>query len=281
MYTRRSTAVFARLRSTADGLSFETSYDSGLVSELKIRIPATDRKWDSSLRVWLVSPQYGDVCAEIAQSFLGIQVAVPAVVVVPVGEVRLVRVDYLGRTKDRGNGEPSAFGWVDGTWCIVFPESVLRDWFDAVPQTPGEKATLFAVLLVKQDVTPDALRTAYRRLAMQWHPDRCHEPDAAEQFMAIQHAWEVLSDPTMRRKYQAGLALQGSIATRGPTQAQGIGQQYRSPLRCGWVLCDGIQQLGRFVASQIITWVDIVDDAGRVMCVSWPMGAEKFETAWI
>jgi DnaJ-class molecular chaperone len=46
-------------------------------------------------------------------------------------------------------------------------------------------------------------------MAMQWHPDRCREPDARRQFDAIKHAYDVLS--TKRAKYDAGLALQASL----------------------------------------------------------------------
>ena len=55
---------------------------------------------------------------------------------------------------------------------------------------------------------------------------------------------------------------------------------YRSPLRCGWVLCEGIQTLGRFAVSAILGWEDILDPAGRAMVASWPAGADRFQVIW-
>ena len=48
-------------------------------------------------------------------------------------------------------------------------------------------------------------------MVMQWHPDRCREPNAQDQFMAIQHAWDILKDDAQRERYNAGLALEMSL----------------------------------------------------------------------
>jgi DnaJ-class molecular chaperone len=48
----------------------------------------------------------------------------------------------------------------------------------------------------------DEVRRAYRRLALQWHPDRNPgEPQAAERFKEISEAYAVLIDPATRREY--------------------------------------------------------------------------------
>jgi hypothetical protein len=93
-------------------------------------------------------------------------------------------------------------------WNVVFPEQVLRMWFDA-PQDPSEQPTLYSVLGIKRDATADELKAGHRRMVFQWHPDRCKEPNAQEQFMAVQHAYEVLSKS--RDRYDAGLALEASL----------------------------------------------------------------------
>ncbi len=61
----------------------------------------------------------------------------------------------------------------------------------------------YEILGVKRDAAPDELKKAFRRLALQWHPDRHLENKAAaeEKFKRVSEAYEVLSDPVKRAKY--------------------------------------------------------------------------------
>jgi hypothetical protein len=283
-------APHAALLPVAGGLAFISSYDAGLVAEFKARIPAEARSWDKPNRRWIVAPEYGQLCAQIAKSFLGVSISVPAVSTPTETTIRGLRIEYIGRCKERDGGEATASGYADGGWTVVLPESVLREWFEAVPQRPGDRPTLYAVLAVKPTATEDEVRKAHRRLARTWHPDVSREPDSAEQFKAIQHAYEVLSNQTARRKYDAGLALQASLAAPKGNSFGVIGSLYaspppaqdgyRSPLRCGLVLAEGREMVGRFVVSSILDWQDVTDSAGRTMVTSWANGADKFTVAW-
>jgi DnaJ-class molecular chaperone len=49
------------------------------------------------------------------------------------------------------------------------------------------------ILRVRRDATPAEIRKAYRKLAMQYHPDRNPEPGAAEKFREVSEAYAVLS----------------------------------------------------------------------------------------
>ncbi len=68
----------------------------------------------------------------------------------------------------------------------------------------------YEMLGVKKDTTPDKIKAAYRKLARKWHPDTydgANKGEAEEKFKQISEAYEVLSDPQKRKKYdQLGAA---------------------------------------------------------------------------
>jgi DnaJ-class molecular chaperone len=60
----------------------------------------------------------------------------------------------------------------------------------------------YAALGLASAATEEDIRKAYRRLALQWHPDRnAGEARAAERFKEISEAYAVLVDPGKRRDY--------------------------------------------------------------------------------
>ena len=61
---------------------------------------------------------------------------------------------------------------------------------------------LYEVLDVARDADDATLRTAYRRAALRWHPDKnVDDPTAGDRFKEVQSAWEVLSDAHERAWY--------------------------------------------------------------------------------
>lgn len=273
----------------AGALVYRTPYLPALVEALKSAIPSTERRWDGGRKVWLVSPTHLDTLKNITQAHLGetLQCQLALGHQAPAPETRVLDVRYVGVTKDRGNGEFSSYAWSSGGWNVVFPETVLREWYCA-EQRPDEAPTLYATLGVKRGVAESDVKTAYRRLALQWHPDVAKEPDAAEMFMAIKHAYDVLSDPMLRARYDAGLALAERTTAQRPVDASitrwvhagGQVTGYRPPLRCGLVLTTGSEVLGRFVVDTVLAWEDIRDGQGRVLVTSWPVGGDTFTEEW-
>jgi molecular chaperone DnaJ len=63
-------------------------------------------------------------------------------------------------------------------------------------------ADLYGLLGVGRGATPDEIKRAYRRLARQLHPDaNPDDPETEARFKEVAHAYEVLSDPEKRRRY--------------------------------------------------------------------------------
>ena len=64
------------------------------------------------------------------------------------------------------------------------------------------KRDYYQILGVSRTATAEEIKTAYRKLAMKYHPDRNQgNKEAEEKFKEIAEAYEVLSDPGKRERY--------------------------------------------------------------------------------
>jgi DnaJ-class molecular chaperone len=62
----------------------------------------------------------------------------------------------------------------------------------------------YEILGVRRDASERDVKSAFRRLARELHPDvNDHDPEAEEKFKEAAEAYEVLSDPERRRTYDA------------------------------------------------------------------------------
>ncbi len=73
----------------------------------------------------------------------------------------------------------------------------------------------YEILGVSRNASEDELKSAFRKLARQYHPDVNKEPDAEEKFKEINEAYGVLSDADKRARYdrfgKAGLGNMGGF----------------------------------------------------------------------
>ena len=65
----------------------------------------------------------------------------------------------------------------------------------------AEKRDYYEVLGVSKNASKEEIKDAYRKLAMQFHPDRNKAPEAEEKFKEISEAYAVLSDDQKRQQY--------------------------------------------------------------------------------
>ena len=63
------------------------------------------------------------------------------------------------------------------------------------------KRDYYEVLSVSRSCSDDDIKKAYRRLALQFHPDRNNAPEATERFKEATEAYQVLSDAEKRSAY--------------------------------------------------------------------------------
>ena len=266
-------------------ISFD--YDAKLLRILKDAVPESERTWHKGRKVWLVSPEAMGEAVLAISSHLGQGIAVPNPDQLSAPEVmeKSFLLEYLGATKDRGK-RTSAYGSVNGEWSAEFPEDVLKGFFEGreADQKSDGVQTFYQVLCVVESVEPEQIRKAYKRLALQWHPDTCKEPDAHERFIKINEAYKVLIDPEKRKRYDAGLYFEREGQSQGYTTkiiTRPHLYGYRSPLRCGQITAKGTVRLMRFIVSEIIKWDDVIDSDGRVMVTSWPKDSDRFVIEWL
>lgn len=265
------------------GLILRTPYDPSLVAELKVKVPATDRSFDPKQKAWVVAPAHAQTLQALVFAHFNEWVMLPQMTVQAKIETRLLDIKYIGQCKTRDTGETTAFAWMNNSWSVIFPEQVIRDWFEAGPapvQAPDQAATLYAILGIAQSAGPEDIKNAFRRMARQWHPDVCKEPNAHEMFIRIREASEILSDPKKRSRYDAGLALEASLKHKQDHSVFISSSSYRSPLRCGWIMAEGQEVIGRFLVKKILAWEDIVS-GDKVLVTSWPMGANQPVEQWV
>jgi len=112
----------------------------------------------------------------------------------------------------------SAFGRKDsepsGTKSSASGPEFTQEQTDAVKKIKSSK-DYYEILGVSKEATDTDLKKAYRKLALQFHPDKNKAPGAAEAFKAIGNAFAILSDAEKRKQYD----LYGADSPQSPSSS--------------------------------------------------------------
>ncbi len=77
--------------------------------------------------------------------------------------------------------------------------------------TSLNKYDCYSILGITHNANDEEIKRAYRRLALQYHPDRNKSPEATAIFTVIQMAYDTLIDPGKRRQYDLTIPALGSV----------------------------------------------------------------------
>src|SRR4029079_3636155 len=89
----------------------------------------------------------------------------------------------------------------------------------------------YELLGVGRTASPDDIKKAFRKLAMQHHPDRNRDDkDAERRFKEVNHAYDILKDPDKRAAYDryGPAAFEGGAGPGGPGGFHGQGFDFGS-----------------------------------------------------
>jgi curved DNA-binding protein CbpA len=68
----------------------------------------------------------------------------------------------------------------------------------------------YEILGISEKAKYEEIRKAYHKMALRYHPDKCQENNAEEKFKNVVEAYEVLTDPIKRRRYDLSRKLNDS-----------------------------------------------------------------------
>ena len=148
----------------------------------------------------------------------------------------------------------------------------------------------YRVLGLQQNASDDDIRKAYRKKAMEYHPDRNNSPDSQEMFIRINEAYEYLishpyrrniTEEEVRRNYQAWIDYRRAEARRrAEAYARASFEEFRkSPLYQQARVIDGTMVfLGLLLATTVI-FMSVYGYIYRMKTAATPMEEPSFALA--
>lgn len=236
------------------------AFNQAVIDWLKTSIPKGQRSWNPAKKQWILDD---DAYAQFQTQFPGLKHI--SEVMNNNTDTQEFRLEYIGRPKYTFNQQRvMSYGWKDQKILVGITIEAFQKWFRV--------GSLYQQLGLP-DVVDDAaeIRRAYLRLARQWHPDVCKEPNAQEEFLKIKKTYDILSDPPKKKKYDLGLKLFGK------QEKSLIQPGMPIPMRCG-ILTGKVELLPQRTIVEINSWKDITDGT-KVMVSTWK--GETYHIDWI
>jgi DnaJ-class molecular chaperone len=98
----------------------------------------------------------------------------------------------------------------------------------------------YELLGIKKGATEAEIKAAYRKQALQWHPDRNKSPEASTKFKEINKAYEVLSDANKKQMYDQ-YGKEGFERGGFGSHSQSANQQRQGPFSYTYSTSGGAQ----------------------------------------
>ena len=115
----------------------------------------------------------------------------------------------------------------------------------------------YALLGVPPDATSAQIKSAYRKLAKQYHPDINDSSDAAEKFREITEAYDTLTDPDRRRRYDRLHGTHTGSKTSGGSWSGNARFGNRTRTGSGSASSNGSQAASRILKVLEDIWLEI------------------------
>ena len=117
----------------------------------------------------------------------------------------------------------------------------------------------YSILGVREDATPQELKSAYRNLMIKWHPDRCRHEDATRRTEEVSVAYSVLCDPESR--FNHDIQLKEAGLSSKPLY-------FKSKQPCLNCQCKGFKkEYNKDISSRTKLWFGIQPPHKEVVCL--------------